>query len=266
MTPSSEIPVLLFSVAVAEGPTVCARWVSSSIVRQVTIKRFWDFPWIHSSYWLDLSASILRWRIKHFCGFLPSVYRILVTYGLRRKEHFHIHKVEAENWLKRILSRTRSHRRSIFQSFIETDEWLPFRLENYAVIFLFSGISQLNAVTFLAPGGIFLSSYSFGAAVFFFFRFTVFWARWFVMSAPYCLNTGYYVFVYGYSWTCTVRFGHRCICLCSCSFMCPQGIRTELSELKLLDVIKKTNHCDDKDVFFDQERRLREWRHWPSSS
>ena len=45
-------------------------------------------------------------------------------------------------------------------------DYLP--LEIYAVSFLFSGISQLNAVTFLAPGGIFLSSYSFGAAVFFF--------------------------------------------------------------------------------------------------
>ena len=50
MTLCPDFPVALFPMALAQSLTVCARCVSSSNVRQVTIGRPWDFPCIHSSY------------------------------------------------------------------------------------------------------------------------------------------------------------------------------------------------------------------------
>ena len=49
------------------------------------------------------------------------------------------------------------------------------------------------AFTVLAPGAFFLAVTLLAPGVGFFSRFTVFCARRFVMSAPYCLNKGYYV-------------------------------------------------------------------------
>ena len=47
-----------------------------------------------------LSVSIQkRKNLYNFCGFLSSVYCILVTYSLHRKHRLNNHKVVVERWL-----------------------------------------------------------------------------------------------------------------------------------------------------------------------
>ena len=51
---------------------VCARWAWLTNVRQVTVGRPWEFPCIHSSYWLELSVSILNRKESYiFVGSCP---------------------------------------------------------------------------------------------------------------------------------------------------------------------------------------------------
>ena len=51
---------------------VCARWAWLTNVRQVTVRRPWNFLCIHSSYWLELSVSILQRKESYiFVGSCP---------------------------------------------------------------------------------------------------------------------------------------------------------------------------------------------------
>ena len=76
---------LPFCDLLAQGQLVIAHCVISFMC-VVTKKGFhWDDPCYHSSNWLVVSIDPNIKNHHSFCGFLSSVYCILVTYGLHWK-------------------------------------------------------------------------------------------------------------------------------------------------------------------------------------
>ena len=87
----------------------------------------WDYPWFHSSYWRAVSIDLEEKESLHFLWGLFQCLLYSRHVRFTQQEKTNNHKVVAEHWLsqkKRILSRTRFHRKSIVQSFNNTDDWL----------------------------------------------------------------------------------------------------------------------------------------------